>query len=422
MVENLIDNTHEIISVSEINKRAKSMLEENFSFVWIEGEVSNFVSHSSGHWYFTLKDESSEIKCAMFSSNNSQIRFEPKNGDHLILNGTLSIFEGWGQYQIIVKHIELAGEGALLRAFEELKMKLQKEGLFDEIIKKELLLNFKEFKDIEIGEKSAPSICEALVKVSRIEGFDLVILARGGGSIEDLWGFNDEKLAREIVRCSIPIISAVGHETDFTISDFVSDLRAPTPSVAAEIISQPYSELRENLENYYKIFCKNINELINQETHSTANLFKRLRHPGDKLRSISQTLDYLLNNLVQSINHEISIRRNNLKVNYFSLDQNSPKNKLKEVKSSLENTAKDLKRSLNLTTERKSKALTELVATLEAVSPLSVLSRGYSIISTEPGGEIISDIDQVEVGEDISATLSKGKIKARITSKNKDEK
>ncbi|MBI81453.1 MAG: hypothetical protein CMD85_05515, partial [Gammaproteobacteria bacterium] len=189
-----------------------------------------------------------------------------------------------------------------------------------------------------------------------------------------------------------------------------------------EIISQPYSELKENLENYYKIFCKNINELINQETHSTANLFKRLRHPGDKLRSISQTLDYLLNNLVQSINHEISIRRNNLKVNYFSLDQNSPKNKLKEVKNSLENTAKDLKRSLNLTTERKSKALIELVATLEAVSPLSVLSRGYSIISTEPGGKIISDIDQVEIGEDISATLSKGKIKARITSKKKDEK
>ena len=345
MVENLIDNTHEIISVSEINKRAKSMLEENFSFVWIEGEVSNFVSHSSGHWYFTLKDESSEIKCAMFSSNNSQIRFEPKNGDHLILNGTLSIFEGWGQYQIIVKHIELAGEGALLRAFEELKMKLQKEGLFDEIIKKELppypkniavitsldgavikdiinvlrrrspYINITIIPTVVQGEKSAPSICEALVKVSRIEGFDLVILARGGGSIEDLWGFNDEKLAREIVRCSIPIISAVGHETDFTISDFVSDLRAPTPSVAAEIISQPYSELRENLENYYKIFCKNINELINQETHSTANLFKRLRHPGDKLRSISQTLDYLLNTLVQSINHEISIRRNNLKVN-----------------------------------------------------------------------------------------------------------
>ena len=452
MVENLIDNTHEIISVSEINKRAKSMLEENFSFVWIEGEVSNFVSHSSGHWYFTLKDESSEIKCAMFSSNNSQIRFEPKNGDHLILNGTLSIFEGWGQYQIIVKHIELAGEGALLRAFEELKMKLQKEGLFDETIKKELppypkniavitspdgavikdiinvlrrrspYINITIIPTLVQGEKSAPLICEALVKVSRIQGFDLVILARGGGSIEDLWGFNDEKLAREIVRCSIPIISAVGHETDFTISDFVSDLRAPTPSIAAEIISQPYSELKENLENYYKIFCKNINELINQETHSTANLFKRLRHPGDKLRSISQTLDYLLNTLVQSINHEISIRRNNLKVNYFSLDQNSPKNKLKEVKNSLENTAKDLKRSLNLTTERKSKALIELVTTLEAVSPLSVLSRGYSIISTEPGGEIISDIDQVEVGEDISATLSKGKIQARITSKNKDEK
>ncbi len=452
MVENQLDNTQEIISVSEINKRAKSILEENFPFVWIQGEVSNFFSAASGHWYFSLKDESSEIRCAMFTNKNHHITFEPKDGDHLVLNGTLSIFEGRGQYQIIVEHIELAGEGALLKAFEELKKKLQLEGLFDDSIKRQLpaypkniavvtspdgaviqdIINVLDrrspFLDLTVvptlvqGEKAAPLICDALNKVGRLKKVDVVILARGGGSIEDLWAFNNEEVARAIVNCPTPIISAVGHETDFTISDFVSDLRAPTPSIAAEIISQPYSELIETLEGYQNYISRSVISQIDLQRTQITNLIKRIRHPGDKLREISQKLDYVETALIQNINQEISFKKNGLNLKDLSLQQNSPQNKVKEAKVYLQNASKDLLKALKLEIEKKSTDLAEIVATLQAVSPLSVLSRGYSIISTEPDGKILSSSNQVEIGQTISAILSKGSIKAEIKSKDENEK
>ena len=452
MVENQLDNTQEIISVSEINKRAKSILEENFPFVWIQGEVSNFFSAASGHWYFSLKDESSEIRCAMFTNKNHHITFEPKDGDHLVLNGTLSIFEGRGQYQIIVEHIELAGEGALLKAFEELKKKLQLEGLFDDSIKRQLpaypkdiavvtspdgaviqdIINVLDrrspFLDLTVvptlvqGEKAAPLICDALNKVGRLKKVDVVILARGGGSIEDLWAFNNEEVARAIVNCPTPIISAVGHETDFTISDFVSDLRAPTPSIAAEIISQPYSELIETLEGYQNYISSSVISQIDFQRTPITNLVKRIRHPGDKLREISQKLDYVETALIQNINQEISFKKNGLNLKDLSLQQNSPQNKIKEAKVYLQNASKDLLKALKLEIEKKSTDLAEIVATLQAVSPLSVLSRGYSIISTEPDGKILSSSNQVEIGQTISAILSKGSIKAEIKSKDENEK
>ena len=452
MVENQLDNTQEIISVSEINKRAKSILEENFPFVWIQGEVSNFFSAASGHWYFSLKDESSEIRCAMFTKKNHHITFEPKDGDHLVLNGTLSIFEGRGQYQIIVEHIELAGEGALLKAFEELKKKLQLEGLFDDSIKRQLpaypkdiavvtspdgaviqdIINVLDrrspFLDLTVvptlvqGEMAAPLICDALNKVGKLKKVDVVILARGGGSIEDLWAFNNEEVARAIVNCPTPIISAVGHETDFTISDFVSDLRAPTPSVAAEIISQPYSELIETLEGYQNYISRSVISQIDLQRTLITNLIKRIRHPGDKLREISQKLDYVETALIQNINQEISFKKNGLNLKDLSLQQNSPQNKIKEAKVYLQNASKDLLKALKLEIERKSTVLAEIVATLQAVSPLSVLSRGYSIISTEPDGKILSSSNQVEIGQTISAILSKGSIKAEIKSKDENEK
>ena len=451
MVENQLDNTQEIISVSEINKRAKSILEENFPFVWIQGEVSNFFSAASGHWYFSLKDESSEIRCAMFTNKNHHITFEPKDGDHLVLNGTLSIFEGRGQYQIIVEHIELAGEGALLKAFEELKKKLQLEGLFDDSIKRQLpaypkniavvtspdgaviqdIINVLDrrspFLDLTVvptlvqGEKAAPLICDALNKVGKLKNTDVVILARGGGSIEDLWAFNNEEVARAIVNCPTPIISAIGHETDFTISDFVSDLRAPTPSIAAEIISQPYSELIETLEGYQNYISRSVISQIDLQRTQITNLIKRIRHPGDKLREISQKLDYIETTLIQNINQEISFKKNGLNLKDLSLQQNSPQNKVKEAKVYLQNASKDLLKALKLEIERKNTVLAEIVATLQAVSPLSVLSRGYSIISTEPDGKILSSSNQVEIGQSISAILSKGSIKAEIKSKDENE-
>ena len=451
MVENLLDNTQEIISVSEINRRAKSILEENFPFVWIQGEVSNFFSAASGHWYFSLKDESSEIRCAMFANKSHRITFEPKDGDHLVLNGTLSIFEGRGQYQIIVEHIELAGEGALLKAFEELKKKLLTEGLFDDSLKKKLpsyprsiavvtspdgaviqdiinvlsrrspYFNLIVVPTLVQGEKAAPLICEALNKASDLENIDLIILARGGGSIEDLWAFNNEEVARAIVNCPIPLVSAVGHETDFTISDFVADIRAPTPSIAAEIISQPYSELKETLEGYQSYLLKSVESQFDSQRTRITNLIKRIRHPGDKLREIGQKVDYLETTLIQEMHQKVSFKKNQLNLTQLSLQQNSPQNKVKEAKVYLQNASKDLLKAFQLKIERKRKLLGELVATIEAVSPLSVLARGYSIISTEPEGKILSSSNQVKIGQTISAVLNKGRIKAEVKSKDKDE-
>lgn len=451
MVENLLDNTQEIISVSEINRRAKSILEENFPLVWIQGEVSNFFSAASGHWYFSLKDESSEIRCAMFANKSHRITFEPKDGDHLVLNGTLSIFEGRGQYQIIVEHIELAGEGALLKAFEELKKKLLTEGLFDDSLKKKLpsyprniavvtspdgaviqdiinvlsrrspFFNLTVVPTLVQGEKAAPLICKALNKASNLENIDLIILARGGGSIEDLWAFNNEEVARSIVNCPIPLVSAIGHETDFTISDFVADIRAPTPSIAAEIISQPYSELKETLEGYQSYLLKSFESQFDSQRTRITNLIKRIRHPGDKLREIGQKVDYLETALIQEMHQKVSFKKNQLNLTQLSLQQNSPQNKVKETKVYLQNASKDLLKAFKLKIERKRKLLGELVATIEAVSPLSVLGRGYSIISTEPEGKILSSSNQVKIGQTISAVLNKGSIKAEVKSKNEDE-
>ena len=451
MVENFLDNTQEIVSVSEINKRAKSLLEENFPFVWIEGEVSNFFSAASGHWYFSLKDESSEIRCAMFSNKNLQISFEPKDGDHLVVNGTLSIFEGRGQYQLIVEHVELAGEGALLRAFEELKKKLHSEGLFDDSLKKELppypkkiavvtspdgaviqdiinvldrrspFFNLVVVPTLVQGDKAAAQISIAINKASKLKNIGRIILARGGGSIEDLWAFNSEEVAMTITKCPIPIISAIGHETDFTIADFVADLRAPTPSIAAEIVSQSYSELNETFDNYYDYLTAGFGSFLEYQRLRFENLINRIRHPGDKLREIGQKVDYIETNLVRNIYDHIYSLQNNFKLNDQAFIQNSPVNKIKEVKVHLQNTSKDLLNAFKAKTERKNNILGELVATLQAVSPLSVLARGYSIISTEPGGQILSSASQVKIGQKISAVLNEGKIKAKVESKNLNE-
>ena len=210
----------------------------------------------------------------------------------------------------------------------------------------------------------------------------------------------------------------MGHETDFTISDFVSDMRAPTPSVAAEIISQSYSELIETIEGYQGYIFRSIQSQIDFQKSNITNLIKRIRHPGDKLREISQKVDYLETTLIQDISQEISLKKSGVNLTRLSLHQNSPQNRLKEANVYLKNASKDLLKALKVKIERKSKHLAELVATTEAVSPLSVLSRGYSIISTEPDGKILSSADQAQIGQTISAVLNKGSIKAEVKSKN----
>jgi exodeoxyribonuclease VII large subunit len=337
----------------------------------------------------------------------------------------------------------LAGEGALLRAFEQLKFKLEKEGLFDTGNKRPLPQMPKKigivtssdgavFRDvinvlgrrapnIELiliqtavqGERAPPEICSAILKARSIKDIDAIILARGGGSIEDLWAFNNESVARAIHKSDIPIISAVGHETDFTIADFVADLRAPTPSAAAEIISQSYSQLNESLEGYKQLIVNAITSLIKREFKELQNLSKRLRHPGDKLRELSQKLDNTETYINKSIQNHLLSQRNYLNLQSSKLLQQSPFQNLQESKHKLYDLSKSLTFLISQISKEKRSSLVALSSTLEAVSPLAVLNRGYSILTTK-SGKVVTDEKEVETGEELTAKLKEGEIRTKV--------
>ncbi len=443
-MNSFIQNNQEIISVSDVNNLAKGLLEKDLSNVWIQGEISSFTAHGSGHWYFTIKDKKSALDCVMFKFDNINLLFEPKVGDELILNGNVSIYSPTGRYQFNVKHIEVSGEGALLRAFEELKKKLELEGLFDETRKKVLpefpmeisvitsatgavikdIINVLSRRSPNMtltlveaqvqGKQAEKSICNAIERVNYFRQSDLIILARGGGSIEDLWCFNMESVARSIFNSEIPLISAVGHETDFTISDFVSDLRAPTPSAAAEIISQNHSNLFASLTSMQKDLSLSINNELVKQNESIKNLSKLIKHPGDKLREISQKIDGLemhLSNLTERI---FLISRNKISTFSSSLKEFSPIVRVEKNKNRIESSIKDIKRSIEEVIGKKRNLFLSSSKTLEAVSPLSVLSRGYSILTKGEKEQVINSYAQVKIGDEIKGKLKEGQILTKV--------
>jgi len=450
-MENFIENSQEVISVSEVNQRAKDQLEREFSNVWIEGEISSFTAHSSGHWYFTIKDEKSSLSCVMFSFDNNKILFKPQVGDNLLINGKISLYSPTGRFQLNVKHIELAGEGALLRAFEQLKVKLEKEGLFDLENKKQLpqmpkkigiitssdgavlqdVINVlgRRSPNIELiliqtavqGEKASAEICAAIKKACSYKDLDAVILARGGGSIEDLWAFNNESVARCIHSSDIPIVSAIGHETDFTIADFVADLRAPTPSAAAEILSQPHSQLGESLIDFKRLITNATSSLLRKESQELQNLSKRLRNPGDKLREFSQKLDNTEMYIKQSIHNHLLSQNNNLNFLSSNLLQLSPVQNLQESKHKLSDLSQSLTFLISQITKEKKSSLLGLSSTLDAVSPLAVLNRGYSILTTKEG-KVVTTEKEVKVGDELIAKLKEGEIRTEVLQKYGDKK
>jgi exodeoxyribonuclease VII large subunit len=450
-MENFIENSQEVISVSEVNQRAKDQLEREFSNVWIEGEISSFTAHSSGHWYFTIKDEKSSLSCVMFSFDNNKILFKPQVGDNLLINGKISLYSPTGRFQLNVKHIELAGEGALLRAFEQLKVKLEKEGLFDVENKKQLpqmpkkigiitssdgavlqdVINVlgRRSPNIELiliqtavqGEKASAEICAAIKKACAYKDLDTIILARGGGSIEDLWAFNNESVARCIHSSDIPIVSAIGHETDFTIADFVADLRAPTPSAAAEILSQSHSQLGESLIDFKRLITNATSSLLRKESQELQNLSKRLRNPGDKLREFSQKLDNTEMYIKQSIHNHLLSQNNNLNFLSSNLLQLSPVQNLQESKHKLSDLSQSLTFLISQITKEKKSSLLGLSSTLDAVSPLAVLNRGYSILTTKEG-KVVTTEKEVKVGDELIAKLKEGEIRTEVLQKYGDKK
>lgn len=443
-METFIQNNQDIISVSDVNNLAKGLLEKDLSNIWIQAEISSFTAHQSGHWYFTIKDKKSALDCVMFKFDNINLLFEPKVGDELILNGNVSIYSPTGRFQFNVKHVEIAGEGALLRAFEELKKKLQNEGLFDKNNKKNLpklplevsvitsstgavikdiitVLNRRSpsvtvtLVETQVqGKKAEKSISKAIERVNTFKQADLIILARGGGSIEDLWCFNMESVARAIFNSDIPLISAVGHETDFTISDFVADLRAPTPSVAAEIISENHNDLNTLIVSIQKDLSLSINNELLKQSEALKTLSKLIKHPGDKLREISQKIDGLEVYLGSLFERLILISRSRVNALSSSLTEFSPIVRVKNSKNRLGNSIKDIKRSIGDIIDDKRNQFLRSTKTLQAVSPLSVLSRGYSILTKGKKEKIISSFSQVKVGDEIKGKLKEGQIITKV--------
>ena len=437
-------NHQEIISVSEVNSLAKGILERDLSNIWIQGEISSFTAHSSGHWYFTIKDKNSSLSCVMFKFENQNILFEPKVGDELILNGNVGIYAPTGKYQFNVKHIEVFGEGALLKAYEELKKKLEREGLFEASNKKDLPTMPKSIAVItsETGavlrdivtvlRRRSPTLVVTLIE-SQVQGkdadkfivqaiktankkkdFDLIILARGGGSIEDLWCFNMESVAREIFKSRLPIVSAIGHETDFTISDFVADLRAPTPSAAAELISENHFYLSDSLERITNEIIKIISNKINYTGDNLKNLLKLIRHPGDKLRETTQQIDNYEMRIKNSLMNLILKKSKDLEQEISILKSSSPQIKIQASNNKLEIISSALRNEIKVNLEKKKKRFSLELSTLQAVSPLSVLARGYSIISDEEG-QIVRSSKNLSLNQKIKARFGEGQIIAKVT-------
>lgn len=437
-----------IISVTELNTSAKKLLERDFSSIWVTGEVSNFRSYDSGHWYFKVKDENSEIQCVMFKYRNNTINKRPVDGDNLILKGSISMYVARGTYQFQVDQIEYAGEGVLLKNFEELKNKLSKEGLFNSEHKKEIprivknvavitspngaviediknvlsrrspLINVYLIPSLVQGEGSEINLLRSLEKILQLDKktkIDVVIIARGGGSLEDLWSFNSEKLARRIFEFKIPVLSAIGHETDFTICDFVSDLRAPTPSSGAEIISEFYVGIFEELNSKKQLLKKEFLLKLSNLTNSLKLTSKSLVNPKTKLKEDFMKTDEMNNKLKYLLNSFISEKQFLIDKEKLSLKRLNPSDYLKTLKNNNLSLEKNLKTFIKNILNIKNENFKGSIKELEALSPLQILARGYSITKIKSTQKIIRDSKDINIGDIISSVVANSKIESKIT-------
>ena len=452
MQKDIVEQNKEIITVGELNRSAKYLLEDAFSNIAVIGEISNISRPSSGHIYFTLKDEDGAIGCAMWRSQATKLNFKPEDGDKCILKGQVSLYPATGRYQLMVKSIEQAGSGNLMHQFEQLKKKLDSEGLFD--VSKKLSLpkspkhigvitsaSTAAFQDIlstikrrapssQIslspavvqGDAAAGSLIKALDRIIKFNeknpenSIDVVIIARGGGSIEDLWCFNNEDLARQIALFPIPTISGVGHEIDFTICDFVSDMRAPTPTASAEIVTEfsfqvfdKLSEIQNNLHRYIRISLKDKFQKIQF-------LKGNIKNPLLILREQSQKVDNYELKLKQNmkLNYSNNKQRFNLAISKFR--EKSPAALIQENYSKINNMKELIKRGIKLKVSKNISALREFEKNLNILNPLSILERGYSIIQNKSGSSIKS-ISEVESGEILTARLNKGFLDIEVKNK-----
>ena len=439
-----------IYTVSELNRRIKAILEQNFPFIWITGEISNFRMPSSGHFYLTLKDETSQIQIVMFRGQNQHLKFVPEDGMSVTGLGRISVFEPRGSYQVILEYLEPKGVGVLQVAFEQLKKKLDGEGLFDDQYKKPLpflpekiglitsptgavvhdILHIvrRRFPGIPLdivpvrvqGDGAVADIVAAIELFNRLRSVDVVILARGGGSLEDLQAFNSEPVARAIFGSEIPIISAVGHETDYTISDFTADLRAPTPSAAAELVVPIKGELYRKINELKYLMIINIQRYIKNYRTQVGTLRGRLVDPKKKLIDHRLKLDEDAGRLIRAMLNQIQLRRERLAWRLDKLSYNNPGFYVAKLKEKLDRMSALLQQSVRSCVSERQARLREVNAKLDSLNPTAILARGFSITRTLPGKTIVRDSASVPLGQALEIVLAEGSLTCDVKEKFKN--
>lgn len=433
-------NEPSVLSVEQLNVYIKQLLEGQVGMVWVKGEISNFKAHTSGHFYFSLKDSKSQITAVMFRGHNSRLKFKPADGMEVIVRGRITVYEPRGNYQLMCEMMEPVGAGALQKAFEQLKAKLKAEGLFDAARKRPIptlprhiaivtsptgaairdILNVlsRRAKSIQVtvvptivqGEAAAPQIREAFKKATALPGVDAIIIGRGGGSIEDMWCFNDEALARLIAASPIPVISAVGHEIDFTIADFVADLRAPTPSAAAELVAKSSSELVTKIKSLDRMLLLSFEKKMKLLHEKVRTLSKLLVDPKRRLQDLELRNDDLLNRLEFAISRLLNERSH--RVELLTEKLGSPMDLIDEKKKDLEYLKARTEKALLYAIDRKKASMSRVMAMLDSLSPLKVVERGYSIVTKK--NEVIKSAGQVKKGDHVDIRLAQGSLTAVI--------
>ncbi len=446
-----------VYSISDINKFIRNTLETKFSFIWLKGEISNFKAHTSGHFYFSLKDEKAQISAVMFKGYNQKLKFVPENGMEVLVKGKITVYEPRGNYQVFCETLEPVGAGALQKAFEQLKNKLSLEGLFDKKHKKPIpsfpkhiavitsptgaaiqdILNVlkRRSKNANItvipARVQGPTAVNDLLKAfsnlkllnqsnneTQNNKVDVIILGRGGGSIEDLWCFNDEKLARTIFDCDIPIISAVGHEIDFTISDFVSDLRAPTPSAAAELVVADSSEVINGIIQLSQRLKNAFNNVIFKKSQSVKSMDTRLIDPKRKLQDLMIKNDDLVRRLLNYQNQ--NIKQSFKTLNILKDNLKGPQKKILNESNKIKFNTDKLQIFIENFLSHKKKSLNYNMNLLDSVSPLRVLDRGYTLIKKQDG--IIHSLKSLKENDDINIQFKDGDATATIKKINISKK
>lgn len=444
-----MSNNPYILQVSELTKKVRFIIESELHTVWLSGEISNFISASSGHWYLSLKDKKSQVRCAMFKGNNRRVRIAPKNGQQVLVKAKVSLYEPRGDFQLIIEQMEDAGEGLLRQKFEQLKNTLNAQGLFDLQHKKTLpskintvgiitsptgaavkdiisvmqrrnpLINIIIYPALVQGDLATAEICQAIAIANHRSECDVLIVGRGGGAIEDLWSFNEEPVVKAIFKSQLPVVSAVGHEIDTTLTDYVADMRAPTPSAAAELVSQDNDEVKYRIKQLQQRITAKISYQIESTTQQLSSLTHRLAlmHPEQKLQLQQQRVDDISLRLEQAYWYIHENKKRQIPLLNHKLHTCSPQKIIEQHKITVDNLTQRLKQQIQLQLEQNKNQFVSVIEQLNLVSPLATIARGYSIVRDEKGN-IIKNKSSIKVNDILNVQLSDGKITSQVINLN----